>query len=168
MVIYVGKSQKVINRIITNHCKGNRANVEGSALRKHVAQAIGYGIKSTKRSSGTTKVRIDLPNPREGEVRVSNYIRSGKWRYIICNSYDEARGFEGYVIEQLKPLLNKDFPSWDNNNLQKYQILLTQLRNSPASSCTQLKGMQTGPGVYILYHKRQPERGRQERSDTIR
>ena len=164
MVIYVGDSQNVINRILINHCRGN---IGGSALRKHVAQAMGYEIKSTRRPSGSTRVQINLLNPREGESRVSNYIRSGEWRYIICDSCKEAHDFQWYAIEQLKPLLNKDFQSWDDNNLQKYQILLTQLRNSPASSCTQLKGMQSGPGVYVLYHKREPKRGRQERSGTI-
>jgi len=153
MVIYVGDTQDVINRILTNHCRGN---VEGSALRRHVAQAIGYGIKSTKRPSGSTKVRIDLPDPQKGETDVSNYIRSGKWRYVICNSYEEAHDFQWYVIEQLKPLLNKNYQPWNRNNLQRYQILLTQLTNCPALSCTQLRGMQSGSGVYALHHQQKP------------
>jgi len=153
MVIYVGDTHNVINRILSNHCRGN---VEGSALRKHLAQARGYGIKSIKRPSGTTKIRIDLPNPQEGELQVSNYIRSGKWRYVICDSYREAHDFQWYVIEQLKPLLNKDYQSWDRNNLQKYQTLLAQLTNSLALTCTQLRGMQSGPGVYTLYHQQVP------------
>jgi len=47
MIIYVGDSKDVIKRIRTNHCKGN---VEASALRKYVAEALGYRIKITKRS----------------------------------------------------------------------------------------------------------------------
>lgn len=156
MVIYVGDSENVINRVLTNHC---RSNISGSALRKHVAQAMGYEIKSTRRPQRSTRVQINLANPREGETHVSNYIRSGEWRYIICDSCKEARDFQWYIIEQLKPVLNKDYQPWDHNNLQRYQVLLTQLTNSSALSCTELRGMESGPGVYILYHKRQPKRG---------
>jgi hypothetical protein len=90
MIIYVGDAGDIIKRIKTNHCSGN---VEGSALRSHVAEAIGYKIKSTKRSTGSTRYRIELPDPREGEKHVSDYIRSGEWRYVVCNSYAEAKDF---------------------------------------------------------------------------
>jgi len=151
MIIYVGDARDVIKRIRTNHCSGN---VEASALRRHVAEAKGYKIKSTKRLSGSMRVRINLPNPQNGEMDVSNYIRSGEWKYVIWNSYAEANDFQWYVIDQLKPLLNKDHKSWDPENRQRYQSLLTRLTSSPPLNCDQLHGMRSGPGVYVFYHQR--------------
>ena len=152
-IIYVGESGDVLRRIQTNHCSGN---VEASAFRKHVAAAMGYKIKKTKRVSGPTRVRIDLPNPRVGEDSVSNYIRSGEWRYVICNSHNEAKDFQWYVIDQLGPLLNRDRRPWSEKNLQRYQFLLAELRSSPAMNCGQFGGMRSGPGVYVFYHRQMP------------
>ncbi len=155
MIIYVGDARNVIKRILTNHCsKGS--NVEASALRRHVAEAKEYRIKSTRRPSGSKRVRIDLPSPRTGEADVSNYIHSGEWKYIICNSYDEANDFQCYAIDQLKPLLNKNRKPWNHRNLQRYQALLSQLTSSQALNCDQLHGMQSGPGIYVFYHQRGP------------
>ncbi len=153
MIIYVGDSRDVIRRIRTNHCRGN---IEASALRRHVAEAKGYRIKSAKRTSGSTRVRIDLPDPHTGEMDVKDYIRSGEWKYIICDSEYEAKNFQWYVIDQLKPLLNKNCNPWNIGNLKRYQDLLSQLTNSPALNYDELKGMQSGPGVYVLYHHKRP------------
>ena len=153
MIIYVGDSTDVIKRIRTNHCSGN---VEASALRKYIAVAKGYRIKSTKRSSGSIRVRIDLPNPRNGEIDVSGYIRSGKWKYVICNSYVEANDFQWYVIDQLKPLLNRILKPWNRENLKRYQSLLTKLTSSPEINYNQLSSMESGPGVYVFYHQKKP------------
>ena len=150
MIIYVGDSKNVINRIRKNHCSGN---VEGSTLREAVAETMGYRITRTKRKSGTTKVRIDLPNPREGEHKITDYIRSGEWRYVICNSYAEAHDFQWYAIEQLRPLLNRNYEQWEHRNFQRYQTLSAQLVNSEALNCDHLNNRQSGPGVYILYHQ---------------
>jgi len=148
-VIYVGDAKDVIKRILTNHCRGN---VEGSAFRKHVAESMGYKIKTTYRSSGSKKVRIDHPNPSEAEKKITAYIRSGKWKYVICDSYEETHDFQWYVIERLKPLLNKDCKAWNSKNFQRYQILLNQLESSKALDCEQLKNALSGPGVYVFYH----------------
>lgn len=163
MIIYVGDSRDVIKRIQTNHCSGN---VEASALRRYVAETKGYGIKSTRRTSGSTRVRIALPDPRMGEMDVSDYVRAGEWRYVICNSYAEANGFQWYAIDQLKPLLNRDRKPWNRGNLQRYQSLLARLTSSRALNCDQLHGMQSGPGVYVLYHQQRPE-GWQERNPSV-
>ena len=80
--IYVGDSGNVVNRILGDHCSGN---VEGLELRHLVAEAKGYAFTRSRRSSGSTRVRIDLPDPREGEAHVSTYIRSGRWKYVICD-----------------------------------------------------------------------------------
>ncbi len=153
MIVYVGDSRDVVKRIRTNHCSGN---VEASALRRYIAETKGYKIKSTKRSSGSTRVRIDLPNPRKGEMNVSDYIRSGKWRYVICDSYAEANDFQWYAIEQLNPLLNKYRKPWNRENIMVYQTLLSRLTNSLEVKCDQLHCMQSGPGVYVLYHNKRP------------
>ena len=64
--VYVGDSRDVVKRIIVCHCNGN---VEASALRKAVAEAMGYRLKKSRRESGSIRVRIDLPNPNEGEAK---------------------------------------------------------------------------------------------------
>ncbi|GAG41101.1 unnamed protein product, partial [marine sediment metagenome] len=89
-IIYVGDTGSLLRRIKTNHCGGN---VEGSALRQHVAEALGYNIKCEKRLSGNERKRIDLPNSQQGEKRVSDYIRSGEWRVIILDNYKIANDF---------------------------------------------------------------------------
>ncbi len=153
IIVYVGDSKDVIKRIRTNHCRGN---VEGSALRKHVAQAKDYRIKKTRRPSGSTRIRIDLPDPHRGEQDVSDYIRSGEWKYVLCASASEAEDFQWYVIDQLNPLLNRTQKPWNRGNLQRYYALLAQLTNSPVLTCEQIRSMQSGPGVYVLYHQRRP------------
>jgi len=155
MIIYVGDSRDVVKRILTNHCNGN---VEASALRRHIAEAMGFQIKKTKRPSGSIRVRIDLPDPRVGEKEISSYIHSGEWKYVICSSYKEANDFQWYVIAKLGPLLNRDRKTWNKRKLHKYQILLTNLLDSPALRCSQLHGMRSGPGVYIFYHQKPPQK----------
>lgn len=153
MIIYVGDAKDVVKRILTNHCSGN---IEGSALRRHISEAKGYRIKLTRRPSGSTRVRIDLPNPSDGEGEVSAYIRSGEWRFVLCDSYTEANDFQWFAIEQLKPHLNRDRRPWNSRNLQKYQSLLAKLTSSPGQKCDQLRGLRSGPGVYVLYHQFEP------------
>jgi len=154
MVIYVGDSKNVINRIRTNHCRGN---VEGSKLREQVAMKMGFEIKKTKRCSGSQRKRIDIPIPKIGEESVSDYICSGEWRYVICKSYDEAHDFQWYVIERLKPCLNIESRSWKSENLQRYQALMDKLTKSPLLRYDQIFGIPiSGPGVYILYHQQLP------------
>jgi len=150
VAVYVGDAGDVVDRILTNHTSGN---VEGSALRKAVSEALGYRLARKKRPSGSIKVRIDLPNPREGENKVSAYIRSGMWRYVICPSYDEAHDFQWFVIDKLKPVLNRLHKTWNPRNLKRYRFLLAQLENAPLLLHDQLRGEPTGPGVYVLHHR---------------
>lgn len=153
--IYVGDAQDVVRRILANHSGGN---VEASALRKAVAEAMGYTLKRTRRSSGSVRVRIDLPNPREGENKVSEYLRSGKWKYLICNSSMEAKDFQWYVIEELNPLLNRISRPWNHVRLNRYKALMAKLEGSSALHSTQLRGKRSGPGVYIFYNDKLPTR----------
>ena len=156
MVIYVGDARDVIKRIRDNHCAGN---VEASALRKHIAVAKGYNIISTRRPSRSTRVRIDHPASRIGEAKVSEYIRSAEWKYIICNSYEEAHDFQWYVIETLEPLLNVDRKPWNTSCIETYEALLGRLNSYSAFKCSQLRGMPSGSGVYVLYHVLRPHEG---------
>lgn len=155
MIIYVGDARDVVNRILTNHCSGN---VEGSALRKSVAGAQGYGIRRERRPSGTVKLRIALVDPRLGERAVSQYTRSGKWRYLICRDWDEAHDFQGYVIQQLAPRLNSDRPSWDASKGQHHAELLARLLSQEPLACAVLRGLPTGAGVCILEHSSAPSK----------
>lgn len=154
MVVYVGDAGDVINRIRSQHCSGN---VEASALRRHLAQKKGYRLVSTKRLSGITRLRIDLPNPREGENEISVYIRSGRWRYCLCDSPAEATDFQWYVIEKLNPLLNVERRPWNQKAKPKYEALLDRLLASREFSCDGVKSRPTGPGVYVLYHDVEPK-----------
>ncbi|MEM3705704.1 MAG: hypothetical protein QXX59_07255 [Candidatus Bathyarchaeia archaeon] len=156
MNIYVGDASDVVKRILTNHCSFS-SNVEASALRCAVAEAMGYRLKRTKRPSGSTRIRIDLPNPREGEDIVSAYIHAGRWKYIICESYDEAHDFQWYVIDQLKPLLNKNVKPWNKQKTITYQSLLQQLLASKPMSCAEFSKEYTGPGVYVFLHEQIPK-----------
>jgi len=156
MNIYVGDAGDVVKRILTNHCSLS-SNVEASALRIAVAESMGYRLRRTRRPSGSTKVRIDLPNPREGENMVSAYIRSGEWKYVICESYDEAHDFQWCVIDQLKPILNKKVQSWDIQKNLRYQSLVKQLLLSNPLSYTELSKEHSGPGVYVLFHGLTPK-----------
>lgn len=153
MIIYIGDSKNVIKRIRNNHCSGN---VEGSALRRHIAKLKKYKLKSTKRISGSIKVRIDSPNPRNEETDITNYIRFGKWKFILCDSYNESHDFQWFAIEQLKPRLNKYFKPWNQKNIQRYQFLLNKLKDSHSFKYEDLLNMQSGPGIYILYHQSMP------------
>ena len=154
-LIYIGDSRNVITRLRSNHCSGN---VEGSRLRQCIAKRMGYGFKITKRSNGSKNIRIDLSSPRVGEQEVSSYIRSGKWKYVLCNSYDKAHDFQWYAIDKLDPMLNANCRPWKQINRNRYQKLLEMIGKSPEYSCEELKKLKTGPGVYVFYHKREPSR----------
>ena len=152
-VIYVGDSGDVIKRIRRTHCSGN---VEGSAFRKHVATELGYDIGRTKRASGTTKVRLDLLDPKSGENEITRYMRSGAWRFVFCDSANEARDFQWYVIDNLRPALNRDSRSWDCNCDQRYSQLLHVLLDCHSVEYANLAGQTSGPGVYAFYHDHLP------------
>ena len=154
MIIYVGDSRKnIIERISMNHCSGN---VEASTLRRHIAKGMGFDIKTSKRPSGSTKVRIDLPNPRDGEERVSDYVRSGWWKFIISESAEEAQDFQWYAIDKLNPILNVNRQNWKIENASRYGALLKKLVESETLRCNQIRGRPTGAGVYVFYHDRLP------------
>ena len=153
MIIYVGDGKDIVKRVRNNHCRGN---IEASALRKHLAIAKGYNIKTSQRNNGSTRVRIDLPDPRVGESDISSYIQSGEWKLIICNSYLEANDFQWYAIEHLNPLLNVTKKMWNKDNSERYQSLLEILKTSPSLKYKDLNNAISGPGVYVLYHDKRP------------
>lgn len=153
-VIYVGDSKDVIKRIVTMHCRGN---VESSAIRAHVAVAMGYILSKTRRTSSGVRIRIDLLHPGEGESAVSQYMQSGEWKYVICESYKEAHDFQWYAIKQLNPIMNPNRQQWNRTNMIRHEILLTRLVQSQGFDCAQLRGNPTGPGVYVLSHQEVPQ-----------
>lgn len=150
LIVYVGDSGNVSKRIRRNHCGGN---VEASALRRHVAERKGFPIKKTRRPSGSRRVRLDLPDPKAGEEEISAYLRSGMWKLVICDSPEEARDFQWYVIEALNPLLNVDRQPWNTDRGARYQSLLAELTGFPCRSYRDLE-TESGPGVYVFYHER--------------
>jgi len=117
---------------------------------------MGYGFEVTNRPSGTKKIRISSPNPGDGEEQVSNYIRSGEWKHILCKSHDEAHDFKWYAIDKLNPMLNANCKPWKQKKLASYRSLLRKLKKSSMFSCEELKKLKTGPGVCVFYHKNEP------------
>ena len=152
-VIYVGDSRNVYKRIITNHYNGN---VEASALRRYIAEAMGFNVRRQRRSSGSVRVRIDLPDPHYGENEVSDYVLHGMWKILLLDDYGFAHDFQWYLIEDLKPLLNRDCKQYNPNNFEEYNDLMQQLTDSPFITYSALDQNYSGPGIYVLYHQRKP------------
>ena len=92
MNIYVGDGSKIGERIKNNHCNGN---VEGFSLRKHIASNLGFEKRP--------RVKLNVPNPKVGENKISNYLQSGEWKYLICETAEIAKDFQFYVIQNLIP-----------------------------------------------------------------
>lgn len=153
MVIYVGDARDVVRRICSDHSSNN---VEGSSLRRHIAEYRRWQLKKTKRPSGSTRVRIDLPDPLSAEREISYYIQSGQWRYVICVTYGEANDFQWYAIEKLDSLLNVDRRQWNRLNQERYEVLLQRLLAQQFADRQQILGRATGPGVYVFYHDHAP------------
>ena len=149
LVVYVGDARDVIKRIRSQHCGGN---VEASALRKHIAVAKGYPLSTTRRASGSSRVRLALPDPSRGEQEISAYLRSGTWKVAICVSYEEAHDFQWYAIEQLNPLLNVSRKPWSAQHHARYAALFGLLESMPGMDYSELGKARSGPGVYVLYH----------------
>jgi len=154
MYIYIGDGNNLRVRILRNHCSGN---VEGSALRKLVAGSMGFQLTKTRRPSRKPKVRLDMPNPSEGEARITEYVRSGTWNYVVCASYEEANAFQWFAIEALNPLLNQDRRASDQLRAARFKDLLVQLERSGPCDFSQRKQLPTGPGVYAICHDSEPK-----------
>lgn len=151
-VVYVGDAGDLRKRL-RQHCGGN---VEASALRKHVAHAMGLGLSRETRANGkSVRVRIDLPDPAEGEGRVSAYLREGTWRVVACVSAEEARDFQWFAIDRLNPTLNRERRMWVAEAEARYEELIDRLRNGACGACG-AGDWPTAPGVYTLWHDRSP------------
>jgi hypothetical protein len=156
-VIYVGDAGNVQKRVRQHR----RGNVEASALRKHVATAMGYEIQTTRRTSGSYRKRIALPNPKRGERAVSTYLSQGCWKTVACASKDEARDLQWALIDRLEPLLNRESRAWDRSRQPRYDDLAERLLKSVAQPADNLSDVTEGPGVYVLYRERTPAAHRQ-------
>ena len=161
-VIFVGDSRNVVRRMKKNH--SSKSNVEASALRRFIAEDRGLKLKITKRlTSNSKRIRIDLPDPSSAEGEITSYVRSGKWKYVLCDTYDEANTFQAhdfqwFVIEQLKPLLNRASKPWKQKNFEeRYRKGLQELVTKPLMNFEQLSyRKKSGPGVYVFYHDFKP------------
>jgi len=127
MILYVGESKRVLYRITHDHFAGN---IEGSALRRHVARNFGFEIIKQKRSSGSTRYRIGSENPRESEKRISQYVRTCEWKFVFCNSPSEARDFQWFVIKKQMPVFNVTRLPWDTSTQIRYEDLFSLLMDS--------------------------------------
>jgi hypothetical protein len=149
MDTYIGDSKSIRRRLTSEHCRGN---INGSALRRHVATALGYQLSRVRRDSGKLKWKVDTENPRLAEQIISQYIRSGVWKHVVCQNADEAKDFQYYAIQSVNPLLNIDHGHWDGAQFQRYQQLLTELLASDEVTFQNLNTLPRSPGVYLLKH----------------
>lgn len=149
IAIYVGDASDLRRRI---HQHG-RGNVEGSALRKHIAEALGYSLARTRRPSGSTRVRVDATDPRAAEQQVSDYIARGAWQWVACASKEEARALQWAAIEALTPVLNRDRRT--HPSTEWLRDLVAALAAAPAvpHASADPPGL---PGVYVLRHATPP------------
>lgn len=150
MIIYVGDSSRTRERIRRDHCSGN---VYGSALRRHVAKALGYSLRPRNGGNGS---EIDLTDPSVGEAAVSTYIRGGRWRVIACRTVEESKDFQWFAVDRLKPQLNRDRKDWDRANEERYNELLRMLQEVPLQEWGRAAEDVPGPGVYVLEHEQLP------------
>lgn len=149
MLRYIGDSKNIRNRV-RQHCKGN---VESSALRKTIAREMGLDVRAEKRLSGSSKYTI---HPLSGEEMVSSYIQSGTWKVISCQTAEDARDFQWYAIDNLRPMLNKYMQFWNKNSEGDYQELLDEMLRSNSMVYTSISTFPTQPGVYSLWHDSTP------------
>ena len=87
---------------------------------------------------------------------MTEYVRSGGWKYVLCASYDEASDFQWFVIERLNPLTNRRRGAWRRSELPRYEALLGALQASRPIEGGKPRGLKSGRGVYVLYHDRPP------------
>lgn len=87
---------------------------------------------------------------------VTDYIRSGKWKFLICDSVEESKDFQWYVIDKLKLKLNRRRKLWKKINEEKYKGILRTLDSSQTYLFEELRNSKTGPGVYVYYHTNEP------------
>jgi len=133
--VYVGDARDVVERVSQNHCVGN---VEVSALRKYVAEALGFR------------------DPKKGEAAVSEYIHGGWWLFIVLPSYEDAHDFQWYVIEKLDPILNRTPKPYARARVKVYEDWLSKLEESRPWICQDIGDAESGSGVYVLYHDSEP------------
>jgi hypothetical protein len=133
-------------------------NVEGLALRQHVATRLGYRLSTSRRTKGkrSTKILLDLPNPKDGESAITAYIRSGRWRFVTCESPSEAKDFQWYVIDKLSPALNVTRRPWREKMHSRYVELFSSLIAASLYTYQAFPRGVSVPGVYVLYHDHLP------------
>jgi hypothetical protein len=117
---------------------------------------MGFALTRPPRASGSTRIRITPPDERAGELAVTAYVRSGYWKYVLCDSYAEASDFQWFTIERLAPLTNRQRATWLPVHGQRYEGLLLELDGRSFVDWSTLDGLESRPGVYVLYHDKAP------------
>jgi len=155
MNIYIGDGSKIKNRIRNQHCSGN---VEGSSLRKHIAQAMDFTLTNQRRVNGSWRVRINLPNTIAGEQQITNYLRTGVWKFVVCPPEIDAKDFQFYAIQNINPtpILNINQGMWQVNMQATYQVMLNELSNCPVHNYAQTANIPNEYGVYLFIHENNP------------
>ncbi len=99
-----------------------------------------------------------MPTPLIGEQRITNYLRTGKWKFVVCPVGIEAKDFQFYAIQKIKPqpILNSNQGKWQVDMESIYSKLLNQLINSSNHSYDQTTNIPNEPGVYLFIHEYKP------------
>lgn len=164
-VIYVGDASKLRRRVIQKHVKGD-GGVHTSPLRRHTATAWSIPFKY-ERHGIHFRAALDVPDAQKADevtAELTAYVRSGSWRFVECESAEEAKDFQWYCIEQLKPSLNRDEKPWNKSQQSRYKCLLDGMRAERLLSTDQdLATLRERPGVYVFYHEEEPGPWRERR-----
>ncbi len=146
-VVYVGESGRVKYRILNNHCFGN---VDVSALRRSIAKYVfKYEVRKEKCNNKNAKFLI---NPLY-ELEITKYVLSGFWKVIFIDDRKEAKDFQYFLINKLKPLLNRMGGIYDTSNEKIYKKWFESLENAPLLSYKEILELECGTGVYVFYHE---------------
>jgi hypothetical protein len=79
-------------------------------------------------------------------------LHHGRWRVVPCTSLDEAVDFQAYLIQRLKPALNREAHPWKHEYSVLYHRFVQELYASPAVGCDELDSRFVGPGAYVYYN----------------
>lgn len=84
--------------------------------------------------------------------RSAAHLHSGRWRCMPCTSLDEAIDLRSYLVQRLRPALNKESSPWKREYSVLYHSLVQELNTLEALGCDELEATFAGPGVYVYYH----------------
>lgn len=149
-LLYIGHTSNARERLLKHYA----GNVDISTVRKTIATEMGFGVQKGAYVSMTTR-RVGLSE----EIAISLYMIRTTLKYAACSSAEMARDYHGYLIERLRPPLNKKTEKWNKEKESRYSGLTKELDVAPVLASSQLEEIPPVPIVYLLYHEYLPASG---------